>query len=89
MLTKLTIIIRINSFVKIVNFRNRFDKALMEIFQVCRALIGTYRYQYQDLSVFIMNCSIICSAIPVFHFQSFLLSKLKNWYLINPEFSLF
>ncbi len=37
---KLTIIITINYFVIIVNFRNRFDKALTEIFQFCMALIG-------------------------------------------------
>jgi hypothetical protein len=39
MLTKLTIIIAINYFVIIVNFYNRFDKALAEIFQFRRALI--------------------------------------------------
>jgi len=33
-----TIIIAINCFVITVNFRNRFDKALIEIFQFCRAL---------------------------------------------------
>ncbi len=41
MLTKLTIIIVINRFVLIVNFCNRFDKALTEIFQFCRALLTT------------------------------------------------
>jgi hypothetical protein len=35
---KLTIIIAINRFIIIVNFRNRFDKALMEIFQFRIAL---------------------------------------------------
>jgi len=38
MLTKLTIIMAINCLVIIVNFRNRFDKALTEIFQFRRAL---------------------------------------------------
>jgi len=32
------IIIEINCFVIIINFRNHFDKALLEIFQFCRAL---------------------------------------------------
>jgi len=39
MLTKLTIIIAINRFVMIVNFRNHFDKAFKEIFQFCCALM--------------------------------------------------
>jgi len=39
MLTKLTIIIAINHFVIIVNFHNRFDKALTEIFQFRMALL--------------------------------------------------
>ncbi len=34
------IIMAINHFVIIVNFRNRFDKALMKIFQFHRALIS-------------------------------------------------
>jgi len=38
MLMQLEIIIAINCFVKIINFRNHFDKALTEIFQFCRAL---------------------------------------------------
>jgi len=38
MLTKLRIIISINLFVLIINFRNCFDKALTEIFQFRRAL---------------------------------------------------
>ncbi len=38
-ITKLTIIIAINCFIIIVNFRNRFDKALTEIFQFRRALV--------------------------------------------------
>jgi len=38
---KLTIIIAINCFVIIVNFRNRFDKALTEIFQFRMALAMT------------------------------------------------
>ncbi len=38
MLMKLTIIIVINCFIIISNFHNCFDKALMEIFQFCRAL---------------------------------------------------
>jgi len=38
-LTKLTIIIEINRFDIIVNFRNRFDKAVAEIFQFCMALV--------------------------------------------------
>jgi len=37
---KLTIIIAINHFVIMVNFCNRFDKALTEIFQFCRALLS-------------------------------------------------
>jgi len=40
MLTKLMIIIAINRFVIIVNFHNRFNKALTEIFQFRRALIS-------------------------------------------------
>jgi len=39
MLTKLTILIVINGFVIIVNFHNRFHKALTEIFQFRRALV--------------------------------------------------
>jgi len=38
MLTKLIIIITINRFIIIVNFRNRFAKALTEIFQFRRPL---------------------------------------------------
>ncbi len=38
MLTKLTIIIVNDRFIIIINFCNHFDKALMEIFQFCRAL---------------------------------------------------
>jgi len=38
MLTKLTIIIAINHFIIIVNLRNCFGKALVEIFQFHRAL---------------------------------------------------
>jgi len=41
MLTKLMIIVVINCFVIIINFRNHFDKALTEIFQFCRALYLT------------------------------------------------
>jgi len=37
---KPTIIIMIDHFVIIVNFHNRFDKALTEIFQFCRALVS-------------------------------------------------
>jgi hypothetical protein len=37
---KLMIIIAINLFIIIVNFCNRFDKALPEIFQFCRALLS-------------------------------------------------
>jgi len=38
------IIIAINRFVIIVNFRNRFDKALTEIFQFWRALVLIKEY---------------------------------------------
>jgi len=41
MLTKQKIITAINRFVIIVNFCNCFVKALMEIFQFRRALLGT------------------------------------------------
>ncbi len=55
---KLTIIIAINRFVIIVNFHNRCDKALMEIFQFCRAL------QYiiiliTSFTSFTVNCSAL------------------------------
>ncbi len=41
MLTKLRIIIVINCFVIIVNFRNHSDKTLTEIFQFRMALVST------------------------------------------------
>jgi len=56
MLTKLTIIIAINSFVIIVNFRNRFNKALREIFQFCRALI-------QGTNITVSNTILVISVI--------------------------
>ncbi len=41
MLTKLNNFNRDNRFVLIVNFHNRFVKALTEIFHFCRALVNT------------------------------------------------
>jgi len=61
MLRKLTVIIAINGFVKIVYFCNRFDKALTEIFQFCMALA----------SKILVNFFLVCPILPpVFFFFS-------------------
>jgi len=55
------IIIAINRFIKIVNFHNRFDKALTEIFQFCRALVFT---QEKILGSFYLETQIQVPKIP-------------------------
>ncbi len=56
MLTKLTTIIVINHFVIIVNFRNRFVKALTVIFQFFRALLTIDPLPYLWSHLWIMSC---------------------------------
>jgi len=53
---KLTIIIAINRFIIIVNFRNHFDKALAEIFQFRRALEPTPGTSYKPNNKIQMKC---------------------------------
>jgi len=49
------IIIAINRFILIINFRNRFDKALTEIFQFCRALPECVETTFTNIPMLIVN----------------------------------
>jgi hypothetical protein len=70
---KLTIIIAIKRFVIIVNICNRFDKALMEIFQLCMALVHTITYAFWHMRIpflcssssilMFVQCSLVCAII--------------------------
>jgi hypothetical protein len=57
---KLTIIIEINRFIIIINFHNCFFKALTEIFQFRRALIGTLQKQQLIVSYILPKKQEFC-----------------------------